>query len=628
MLLFEEPVVSAATKHPQAAREAPSAVTIITREEIRRFGYRTLAEALRSVRGFYGSYDRNYSYIGVRGFLRPGDYNDRILLLVNGHTYNDDIYQTAYLGQEFGIDLEAVDRIEVVRGPGSSLYGGNALFAVINVVTMNGADLPGTHALVETGSFWRKRSQVSVGHVFDNGLDAFASGSVLDVDGPENLSFPAYANVHDGIARNADAERALDFFASGTWHGFFLQGGVNSRDKTIPTGAFGTTFGDPGTRTVDGRRFADLTYTTEIRPDITVAARAFYDGVRYHGTYIYGAGARRTKNEDLAPSDWYGTELRTRIATTARNTVTVGGEYTYHPSARQLNYNLPSHVGFLDDTRSFATYGVYVQDEFVPLPSVTLVGGARYDSYYGRIDEVSPRAAGIWTPRDDTTVKLLYGKAFRAPNLYEQYYGTAAGTAYISNPHLDSERIATYEGVVEKQLARGAQGIVALYRYDIDGLIDQTAVHDPGGTRIQYRNLDTVHANGVETELRVPLPHGMRLRTSYSLQEARTDGRLLSNSPKHLGDVALLATLPFEVLAGAEVQIVGPRRTLTGHHVETAGILNLDLERHTPIRDLDFAVGLYNLLDQTYADPAGAELRQDRVEQDGFTFRAQLRYAF
>ena len=108
LLLFDEAIVTAASKHPQLASEAPSSVTIITQDDIRRFGYRTLAEALQSVPGFYGSYDRNYDYVGVRGFLRPGDYNDRILLLVYGHTYNDDVYQAAHVGNDFGIDLEAV----------------------------------------------------------------------------------------------------------------------------------------------------------------------------------------------------------------------------------------------------------------------------------------------------------------------------------------------------------------------------------------------------------------------------------------------------------------------------------------------------------------------------------------
>ena len=87
--LLRVEVVSTASKFPQAIREAPASITVVTSEEIRRFGHRTLADVLRSVRGFYTTYDRNYAYVGMRGFARPGDYNTRFLLLVDGHRLND-----------------------------------------------------------------------------------------------------------------------------------------------------------------------------------------------------------------------------------------------------------------------------------------------------------------------------------------------------------------------------------------------------------------------------------------------------------------------------------------------------------------------------------------------------------
>jgi iron complex outermembrane receptor protein len=353
--LFEEPTVSAAAKHPQTIDNAPSSVSVITREDIRRFGYRTLAEALRSQRGFYGTYDRDYDYIGVRGFLRPGDYNDRILLLVNGQVYNDDIYQTAPLGYDFGIDLEAIDHIEVIRGPGSALYGGNALFAVVNVVTLTGREAPGVAALAETGSFWRKRGQTNIGHTFENGGDVFASGSVMDVDGQRDLFYPAYDSprTNFGHARNDDSERAYNFFLNGSYKGFTLQGGANSREKQIPTGAFGTTFNDPGTTTVDGRQFADLRYTTEPLENVTVAGRAFYNGVRYHGTFIYGGGVNRIKNEDLANSNWLGGEVTTRWQVTPEWALTGGTEYTYHPRVEQENFDKPTGTQYLHDVRDY-----------------------------------------------------------------------------------------------------------------------------------------------------------------------------------------------------------------------------------------------------------------------------------
>jgi len=131
LLTLEVPSVYSASKRTQKITEAPAAITIITADEIRKHGYRTLAEALPSVRGFYVSYDRNYSYLGVRGFARPGDYNSRALLLVDGHRINDNVYDSALVGTEFPLDLDLVERIEVVRGPGSSLYGTSAFFAVI-----------------------------------------------------------------------------------------------------------------------------------------------------------------------------------------------------------------------------------------------------------------------------------------------------------------------------------------------------------------------------------------------------------------------------------------------------------------------------------------------------------------
>jgi iron complex outermembrane receptor protein len=633
LLLFEEPTVSAAAKHPQTLRDAPSAVSVITRQDIRRFGYRTLAEALRSLRGFYGTYDRNYDYIGVRGFLRPGDYNDRILLLVNGHAYNDDVYGTAPLGNDFGIDLEAIDHIEVVRGPGSALYGGNALFAVVNVVTVTGRDVPGVQALAETGSFWRKRGQASAGHTFANGADVFGSGSVLDVDGQRDLFYPAFDSprTNFGHARNVDSERAYNFFLSGRHGGFVLQGGANSREKQIPTGAFGTTFNDPGTTSIDRRHFTDLRYTAEPLDDVTVTARAFYDGMQYHGTFIYGGGPGRTKNEDLAQSHWLGSEVTTRWQVAPTWALTGGTEYTYHPRAEQENFDLPTGRQYLKDVRHYGTLGVYGQGEWSPLESLTLVAGARYDRWYDRIEEASPRVAAIWNARPGTNVKLLWGRAFRAPNLYEQYYAySGAGLRSLANTSLDPERITTWEAVLEQHLWRGAEGTIALYRYDIEELIDQVTVPSaPGTTVVQYRNGEDVEAQGVETELRVPLPRGIFGRASYALQEARTeDGRLLSNSPKHLGVVGLTFPLPLGLKGGTQLLVVGPRNTIGGRRLEAAKIASLTLDYDTPWRGLAFSGSVYNFFDHSYPDPAGTEHRMDRIPQDAITFRLQARYAF
>ena len=143
--------VYSASKHLQAASDAPSSVTVVTADEIQKYGYRTLADILKTVPGFFVTNDRNYSSVGVRGFARPGDYNTRILLLVDGHRLNDNVYDEAMIGTEFPINIDLIQRVEVIRGPVSSLYGSNALFAVINIITRRGAGYQWTRALCRRG---------------------------------------------------------------------------------------------------------------------------------------------------------------------------------------------------------------------------------------------------------------------------------------------------------------------------------------------------------------------------------------------------------------------------------------------------------------------------------------------
>src|SRR3990170_1261941 len=106
-ILFQEiPSVYGASKYEQKVTEAPSSVSIVTSAEIKKYGYRTLADILRSIRGFFVTFDRNYSYVGVRGFNRPGDYNTRILLLIDGHRVNDNVYDGALIGTEFILEVD------------------------------------------------------------------------------------------------------------------------------------------------------------------------------------------------------------------------------------------------------------------------------------------------------------------------------------------------------------------------------------------------------------------------------------------------------------------------------------------------------------------------------------------
>lgn len=155
--------VYSASKFVQKVNDAPSIVSVVTAADIKTFGWRSLAEILNSMRGLYVSNDRKYLYLGARGFLRPGDYNTRFLLLIDGNSANDSVYDQAGLGSDFGLDVDLIERVEFVVGPGSSIHGANAFFGVINVITKRGRDMTGPQASVETGSYDAHKARASYG---------------------------------------------------------------------------------------------------------------------------------------------------------------------------------------------------------------------------------------------------------------------------------------------------------------------------------------------------------------------------------------------------------------------------------------------------------------------------------
>ncbi len=163
--------VVGASRYEQDTREAPASITIVTAEDIRRYGYRTLADVLANVRGFVVNYDRNYSYVGVRGFAVPGDYNSRILPLVNGHRLNDDVYDSGLIGTEEVVDLSLVDRVEIIRGPSSSLYGTSALFGIVNIVTRQARWVNGVKLSGEAASYGSGKGAATFGRKFGSGTE-------------------------------------------------------------------------------------------------------------------------------------------------------------------------------------------------------------------------------------------------------------------------------------------------------------------------------------------------------------------------------------------------------------------------------------------------------------------------
>lgn len=279
--------VVGASRFNQAVVDAPASVTIVTREEIYTFGYRTLAEVIRGLSGFYVTSDRNYSYLGMRGFSRPGDYNTRVLLLVDGHRINDNVYDQALIGTEFPLDMDLVDRIEVIRGPASSLYGTSAFFGVINVITIRPSAAGRAFGAVDAGSQHTVGVRGGASHAFDSGAEALLSVTGYRTSGESRIVFPELAALTPTAGRSdgADADAFLNVFGTYRRGGWLAELVWGTRTKEIPTGAWETALGDARNRTTDDRGYLSVNYQKAWQ-GTSFTWKGAYDRYRYEGTYV------------------------------------------------------------------------------------------------------------------------------------------------------------------------------------------------------------------------------------------------------------------------------------------------------------------------------------------------------
>lgn len=631
ILLQDIPSVYGASKYEQKVNQAPASVTIITSDEIKKYGYRTLADVLQSVNGFYVSSDRNYSYLGVRGFGRPADYNTRILLLVDGHRLNDNLYDSAALGTDTPIDVDLIDRVEVIRGPSSSLYGTNAVLGVINVITKRGRDLKGWELSGEAGSFDSYKGRLTYGNKFSNGLELLFSASWYDSHGHRRLFFKEFNEpaTNNGIARHGDDDHFPHFFGKLAFHNFLLQGGFLSREKGVPTAAYETVFNTKRNRSLDERAYVDLEYSGEWADRLHLMAKLYYDRYAFRGDFLYesedAASLSRVLNQDHQTGEWWGGELKLTKLLFTTHWVTLGAEYRDNVRQNQRNADQTPFSLYFQDKRDSQLWAFYVQDEFSLLDNLTLNAGVRYDHYDAFGGTTNPRLALIYNWQG-TTAKLLYGEAFRAPTVYEQYY---VGTGLKANPRLEPERISTYELIVEQTIGRHLRASLVGYYYTIHGLITQDS--DPTDGLLVYTNAEDVEAKGLEFQLDGYWASGLEGRLAYALQEAedQRQRKQLTNSPHHILKWNLTIPLIADTLfAGIEARYLSSRFTLSRHKTGAHFVTNITLFSQRLFDRIEVTGSVFNLFDVRYGDPGHPEHRQNVITQDGRTFWLKLKCNF
>lgn len=611
--LLDIPVesVTGVSKYQQSIRRAPAGVTVFTASDIKNYGWTTLADALRAAPGLHIRSDRFYDFVGTRGFTRPRDYNARTLILLDGHRIDDSIYQQGAIGTDFILDLDMVERIEIINGPGSSVYGSNAFYGAVNIIPKTGRDIGGTQAGVALGSEPSAKGRVTVGDRTTGGVDYVVSATQWWSRGEKSFSLPASWRAVDPVrltgatADNLDDMRHQSVFARAGWRGISGEVAYSRREKEVLPFVYYTPT-DREAHGIDERAYALVRATGEPTPDSSINAKLAVDLYNYEGLFS-PAGAGFQPFAPYANSLSINSELRWRQIFDDVQSISLGFEF--QENVRQdFGAELPAAgLTYLRVRESSRYASPFAQLDWEFTSSLRASVGARYDYYDTGEERLTPRVGFIWDPYSTTTLKLLYGEAFRVPNVAERSPGEPG---IVLSPNIGPETNRSWEFIAEHRFDSVWKVESHVYYTVTDDLI--TAVPNPANPAELIRgNSGRYITQGFDIGPTAYFPSGVQLRASATLQATRDDAtdQIVADAPRSLGKLHFSAPVIGRWLrASGEIFYVGDRKDVggvdgivrrTGDYVTA----NVTL-RAAPIwHRWDLALSVYNVADDRWSDP-------------------------
>jgi|GEM_PF-898711 len=524
---WEEELVSVASRYAQTVREAPAIVTVISDREIRERGFQTLADVLRSVPGIYLSVSpEGRSLAWFRGVVSPD--NNKFLLLVDGVPWYDGVYTHAWLDEY--VPLENIRQVEIIKGPGSALYGTNAFSGVVNVVTYRAKDLAGGFARVIGGSAARRGATAVIGDrvmLGDSGLAFTAMARMVDMDGDgletnykgrRNVTGTApRRSVNAGFSLQADRfELALDYVDYR--HTYITQDQDDALDVLVQSvDEFNLSYRNT---------FARASYRWPVTRNVELTPYLYAQDHNNPGAYAwFSEDEIAVSDEGDVSSAWnttlietekhttrYGSGVEVRANPGLAHTVTGGFgveanrvldlyDLTFEDLSRTpeapIFYAEPAWI-----TNAFA----YAQDSWTATLWLEATAGLRIDhhSYFGQF--MSPRAGLLFVPTSASALKLLYGRAFRAPTARELLVSViqdedGENFSTAGNPDLLPEVIDTVEMQYIGDISRTVELTAGAFFSRVSQEIDKReGVNSPTLGDSYYDNFEGSQALGVELE--------------------------------------------------------------------------------------------------------------------------------
>jgi len=618
-LLYEEKDLVTATRYSTPLRKAPAIATIVTADEIREMGARNLLDVLRMVPSFgISTNEYGVNMVEVRGIRTT--FSDKILVMIDGHSQNKNAFGSGLYLLQDTLPIENIKQVEVVRGPGSALYGSNAFVATINVITRDAEEIDGLETKVGGGSFDTFKGNL-VGAA-SSGDKLMASGSLdyfrsrgpklrVESDVLRNTPFSKAPGAPQLDAEQTDAFLKV-IYGDLSFRGHYI---TSRRGANIGLG-FALTDDDYSD---EENYWGELAYGLRLSDTLSAHMKLSYDHfsqdphVKIFPNGFGGSFPQGMIGKPLLKDRTFGGEIQIDWAPFKGNHLIAGFSYEdmQQYDVRQLaNFNplTGADVGPIQEVANWnrdasrQSRAFYLQDEWQILESLNLTAGVRYDHYSDFGDTVNPRAPLIWNFLDNADLKLLYGQAFRAPCFIELY--NINNPVEIGNPALKPERIQTYEAGLSYRISRVLNMDLNYFYSTIDNLIRK----DNSTTPAMDINEGKSKTQGVEIGLSGKPFNTLQWRLSYAWQDPRdaiTDQRL-PYVPSQRATGSLNYGLTRYLNLHTDLHWTGPRPRAQGDtrpEMPDYATVDLAVTARDFFKGMEVQLAVHNLFDKRFSDP-------------------------
>lgn len=631
-LYDEEELISIATGTEKQIRFAPSVATVITSEDIKRIGARTLDEALESVPGLHvsRSFNRQDAIYSFRG-IHTGQ-NPQVLLLIDGVR----LQQLFSGARPYNFDMSTanIERIEIIRGPGSALYGADAFAGVISVTTKSAHGINGTTVGGRAGSFDTQEGWLSTHEEWGE----------IKVD--LSLEYKSTGGDRDRVVKN-------DFQTS-------LLAGTPTEPTFAPGPLeMGAEYWSGRARFSAGHWFANLYTWNLVNAGVGSGGAQALDPVGHDEGYLHGIDfgfQDISLAEDIAFStnvNVQALEIDAEFQLLPPGSTFAGFVFPVgvlgNPSIQEDSYSLSSVIDIssidehdirvgvglnrieldAEETKNFSAgnfisldfvslqdvtgtdqvfikdghrehYYVYVQDEWSVANDWQATIGVRYDSYNQFGDSINPRAALVWATRHNLTTKLLYGRAFRAPSFSELF--AENNPALLGNSELEPETIDTFEIAFDYSYSQNLQMAINLFHYRIKDLVE-VPFNSEAINSVKQKG------TGFEYEIEWAVSDQFDLIANYALHDAenRQTGRDIANAPRKQLYVSGQWTINENRSLSVTANWVADRKRIEGDlrkEIDDYVLVDLVFNSATALENLDLSLIAKNIFNEDAREPS------------------------